>query len=91
MEMYDNSQGATGDTVYNFYLNGNVYKSFAYPKSSENQIYEGQINLNFGDKLKCQMGHAGGRVSIASFYVRFYANSENYFLNMINKSQIKNI
>ena len=91
MEMYDNSLGTVGDTVYNFYINGNVYKSFAYPKSSEKHIYEGQINLNFGDELKCQMENAGGRVSNASFYVRFYANSENYFLNMINKSQIKNI
>ena len=91
MEMFDNSRGTTGDTVYNFYLNGNVYKSFAYPKSSEKHIYEGQINLNFGDELKCQMENAGGRVSNASFYVRFYANSENYFLNMINKSQIKDI
>ena len=91
MEMYDNSVVTTGDTVYKFYLNGNLYKSFAYPKSSEMHIYEGQINLNFGDELKCQMENAGGRVSNASFYVRFYANSENYFLNMINKSQIKNI
>ena len=91
MEMYDNSAVGTGDTVYKFYLNGNVYKSFAYPKNSERHIFEGEINLNFGDELKCQMENAGGRVSKASFYVRFYANSENYFLNMINKSQIKNI
>ena len=91
MEMYDNSSGTTEDTVYNFYLNGNIYKSFAYPKSNEKHIYEGQINLNFGDELKCQMENAGGRFSNASFFVRFYANSENYFLNMINKSRIKNI
>ena len=91
MEMYDDSAVGTGDTVYNFYLNGNIYKSFAYPKSSERHIFEGKIDLNFGDELKCQMENAGGRVSKASFYVRFYANSENYFLNMINKSQIKDI
>ena len=91
MEMYDDSAVGTGNTVYNFYLNGNVFKSFAYPKSSEKHIFEGEINLNFGDELKCQMENAGGRVSKASFYVRFYANSENYFLNMINKSQIKDI
>lgn len=91
MEMRDNSAVGTGDTVYNFYLNGNVYKRFAYPKSSEKHIFEGEINLNFGDELKCQMENAGGRVSAASFYVRFYANSKNYFLNIINKSQIKNI
>lgn len=91
MVMYDNSAVGTGDTVYNFYLNGNLYKSFAYPKSNERHIFEGEINLNFGDELKCQMENAGGRVSKASFYVRFYANSENYFLNMINKSQIKDI
>lgn len=91
MEMYDNSAASTGDTVYNFYVNGNVYKSFTYPKSDEKHIYEGQIDLNFGDELKCQMENEGGRVSRVSFYVRFYANSENYFLNMINKSQIKDI
>ena len=91
MEMYDNSVLGTGDTVYNFYLNGNVYKSFAYPKSSERHIFEGEINLNFGDELKCKMENEGGRVSNATFKVHFYANSENYFLNMINKSQIKNI
>lgn len=91
MEMYDNSAVGTGDTVYNFYLNGNVYKRFAFPKSSQEHIFEGEITLNFGDELKCQMENAGGRVSNASFYVRFYANSKNYFLNMINKSQIKNI
>ena len=91
MEMYDNSAVGTGNTVYNFYLNGNVYKSFAYPKSNERHIFEGEINLNFGDELKCQMENAGLRGSGASFYVRFYANSENYFLNMINKSQIKDI
>ena len=91
MEMYDNSVVGTGNTVYKFYLNGNVFKSFAYPKSSEEHIFEGEINLNFGDELKCQMENAGGRVSNASFYVRFYANSENYFLNIINKSQIKDI
>lgn len=91
MEMYDNSAVGTGDTVYKFYLNGNVYKRFAYPKSSETHIFEGEINLNFGDELKCQMENAGLRGSGAIFRVRFYANSENYFLNMINKSQIKNI
>ena len=91
MEMFDNSSVTTGDTVYNFYLNGSVYKSFSFPKSSEKHIFEGEINLNFGDELKCQMENAGGRFSNASFYVRFYANSENYFLNMINKSQIKDI
>ena len=91
MEMYDNSALGTGNTVYNFYLNGNVYKRFEYPKSSQEHIFEGEITLNFGDELKCQMENAGGRVSNASFYVRFYANSKNYFLNMINKSQIKNI
>ena len=91
MEMNDNSAVGTGDTIYKFYLNGNIYKSFAYPKSSEYHIFEGEINLNFGDELKCEMENAGGRVSAASFYVRFYANSKNYFLNMINKSQIKNI
>lgn len=91
MEMYDKSSVTAGDTVYNFYINGNVYKSFAYPKSNELHIFEGEITLNFGDELKCQMENAGGRVSNASFYVRFYASSENYFLNMINKSQIKNI
>lgn len=91
MEMNDNSVVGTGDTIYKFYLNGNIYKSFAYPKSSEYHIFEGEINLNFGDELKCEMENAGGRVSAASFYVRFYANSKNYFLNMINKSQIKNI
>lgn len=91
MVMHDNSAAGTGDTIYKFYLNGNIYKSFAYPKSSEFHIFEGEINLNFGDELKCEMENAGGRVSFASFYVRFYANSKNYFLNMINKSQIKNI
>ena len=91
MEMRDRSEMGNGDTVYNFYLNGNVYKSFAYPKSSEYHIFEGEITLNFGDELKCQMENAGGRVSNARFYVRFYANSKNYFLNMIHKSQIKNI
>lgn len=91
MEMYDNSALGTGNTVYNFYLNGNVYKRFEYPKSSQEHIFEGEITLNFGDELKCQMENAGGRVSNANFYVRFYANSKNYFLNMINKSQIKNI
>lgn len=91
MEMFDNSVGGIGDTVYNFYLNGTVYKSFAFPKRSGTHIYEGEINLNFGDELKCQMENEGGRVSSAGFYVRFYANSENYFLNIINKSQIKNI
>ena len=91
MEMYDNTGVGTGNTVYNFYLNGNVFKSFAYPKSSEKHIFEGEINLNFGDELKCQMANAGWGGSGAIFYVRFYANSENYFLNMINKSQIKDI
>ena len=91
MEMYDNTGVGTGNTVYNFYLNGNVFKSFAYPKSSEKHIFEGEINLNFGDELKCQMANAGLGGSGAIFYVRFYANSENYFLNMINKSQIKDI
>ena len=91
MEMQDASAAGIGDTVYNFYLNGNIYKSFAYPKSTELHIFEGEINLNFGDELKCIMKDAGGRVSSAFFYIRFYANSENYFLNMINKSQIKEI
>ena len=91
MEMKDDSAGGIGDTVYNFYLNGNIYKSFASPKSTKLHIFEGEINLNFGDELKCIMENAGGRVSSASFYIRFYANSENYFLNMINKSQIKEI
>ena len=91
MEMHDGSSAGIGDTVYNFYLNGNVYQSFAYPKSSEVHIFEGEINVNFGDELKCMMENAGGRVSSAYFYVRFYANSENYFLNMINKSQIKDL
>ena len=91
MEMKDDSAGGIGDTVYNFYLNGNIYKSFAYPKSTKLHIFEGEINLNFGDELKCIMENAGGRVSSAFFYIRFYANSENYFLNMINKSQIKEI
>lgn len=91
MEMQDASAAGIGDTVYNFYLNGNIYKSFAYPKSTELHIFEGEINLNFGDELKCIMKDAGGRVSSAFFYTRFYANSENYFLNMINKSQIKEI
>lgn len=91
MEMRDSSSGATGNTVYNFYLNGNIYKSFAYPKSTELHIFEGEINLNFGDELKCMMKNGGGRVSNASFIVRFYANSGNYFLNLINKSQIKEL
>ena len=91
MEMKDNSAGGIGNTVYNFYLNGNIYKSFASPKSTKLHIFEGEINLNFGDELKCIMENAGGRVSSASFYIRFYANSENYFLNIINKSQIKEI
>lgn len=91
MEMYDHSNTGIGNTVYNFYLNGNIYKSFAYPKSDEWHIFEGEINLNFGDELKCIMENAGGRVSYAFFYTRFYADSENYFLNMINKSQIKEI
>ena len=91
MEMQDGSAAGIGDTVYNFYLNGNIYKSFAYPKSTKLHIFEGEINLNFGDELKCIMKNAGGRVSSAFFYIRFYANSENYFLNMINKSQIKEI
>lgn len=91
MEMKDDSVPHSSNTVYNFYLNGNIYKSFAYPKSSEKHIYEGQITLNFGDELKCQMENAGGNLSVARFNVRFYANSKNYFLNMINKSQIKDI
>lgn len=91
MEMRDSSSVETGNTVYNFYLNGNIYKSFAYPKSTELHIFEGEINLNFGDELKCMMENAGGRVSNASFIVRFYANSGNYFLNLINKSQIKEL
>lgn len=91
MEMFDGSVSGSGDTVYNFYLNGNVYKSFAFPKSGESHIFEEEIDLNFGDELKCKMEGFGGRVSNASFYVRFYANSENYFLNMINKSQIKDL
>lgn len=91
MEMYDFSAGAFEDTVYNFYLNGSVYKSFVYPKADELHIFEGEIDLNFGDELKCQMAQGGGRVSRASFIVTFYANSENYFLNIINKSQIKGI
>ena len=91
MEMKDSSVGNPKDTVYNFYLNSNIYKSFTYSKSSELHIFEGEITLNFGDELKCQMKDAGGRVTDAIFRVRFYANSENYFLNMINKSQIKDI
>ena len=91
MEMCDRSDSGIGDTVYNFYLNGNVYKSFAFPKSDESHIFEEEIDLNFGDELKCKMEGAGGRVSSAYFYVRFYANSENYFLNIINKSQIKDL
>ena len=91
MEMKDNSVGNPKDTVYNFYLNSNIYKSFTYSKSSELHIFEGEITLNFGDELKCLMKDAGGRVTDAIFRVRFYANSENYFLNMINKSQIKDI
>ena len=89
--MRDASTAGLGDTVYNFYLNGNVYQSFAYPKGKELHTFEGEINVNFGDELKCIMKNAGGRVSAAYFYVRFYANSENYFLNMINKSQIKDL
>ena len=91
MEMKDSSVGNPKDTVYNFYLNSNIYKSFTYSKSSELHIFEGEITLNFGDELKCQMKDAGGRVTDAIFRIRFYANSKNYFLNMINKSQIKNI
>ena len=91
MEMKDNSTNEFGNTVYNFYLNGNIYKSFSYPKSTELHIFEGEINLNFGDELKCMMKNGGGRVSNASFIVRFYANSGNYFLNLINKSQIKEL
>lgn len=91
MEMHDSSVGASGDTVYNFYLNGNIYKSFTFPKGPETYEFEEEINLNFGDELKCMMENAGGRVSSAMFYIRFYANSENYFLNMINKSQIKKL
>lgn len=91
MEMQDHSAAGIGNTVYNFYLNGNIYKRFEYPKSIEWHIFEGEINLNFGDELKCIMENAGGRVSSAFFYIRFYANSENYFLNLINKSQIKKI
>ena len=91
MEMKDSSSGVTENTVYNFYLNDNVFKSFSYPKSSEVHIFEGEINVTFGDKLKCMMENAGGRFSNASFFIRFYANSENYFLNMINKSQIKDL
>ena len=89
MEMRDSSDGNPKPTVYNFYLNGNVYKRFAYPKSSQEHIFEGEITLNFGDELKCIMQDAGGVVTDAIFRVRFYANSKNYFLNMINKSQIK--
>lgn len=91
MEMKDNSVPHSSNTVYNFYLNGNIYKSFAYPKSNETHIFEGEITLNFGDELKCMMENAGGNLSDAIFRVRFYANSKNYFLNMINKSQIKDI
>ena len=91
MEMQDNSTSGIGDTVYNFYLNGDVYQSFAYPKGIELHTFEGEINVNFGDELKCMMENAGGRVSSANFCVHFYANSENYFLNIINKSQIKDI
>ena len=91
MEMKDSSMGNSSNTVYNFYLNGNIYKSFTYSKSSELHIFEGEITLNFGDELKCQMENAGGRPADALFRVRFYANSKNYFLNMINKSQIKNL
>ena len=89
--MKDNSVGNPKDTVYNFYLNSNIYKSFTYSKSSELHIFEGEITLNFGDELKCQMKDAGGNLTNAIFRVRFYANSENYFLNIINKSQIKDI
>lgn len=91
MEMKDDSVPHSSNTVYNFYLNGNIYKSFTYSKSNETHIFEGQINLNFGDELKCKMENAGGNLSNAIFRVRFYANSKNYFLNMINKSQIKDI
>ena len=91
MEMKDSSFGNPKATVYKFYLNGNIYKSFTYSKSSELHIFEGEITLNFGDELKCQMENAGGRPADALFRVRFYANSKNYFLNMINKSQIKNL
>lgn len=91
MEMRDSSDGNPKATVYNFYLNGNVYKSFAYSKSPEMHIFEGEITLNFGDELKCKMENAGGVYTDAIFRVRFYANSKNYFLNMINKSQIINI
>lgn len=91
MEMRDHSTAGIGNTVYNFYLNGNIYKRFEYPKSIEWHIFEEEINLNFGDELKCIMENAGGRVSSAFFYIRFYADSENYFLNIINKSQIKEI
>ena len=89
--MKDSSFGNPKATVYKFYLNGNIYKSFTYSKSSELHIFEGEITLNFGDELKCQMENAGGRPADALFRVRFYANSKNYFLNMINKSQIKNL
>ena len=92
MEMHDASAATVySDTVYNFYLNGNIYKSFTFPKGSETYEFEGEIKLNCGDELKCIMENAGGRVSSAWFYIRFYANSENYFLNMINKSQIKKL
>ena len=91
MEMKDSSVGNPKNTVYNFYLNSNIYKSFTYSKSSELHIFEGEITLNFGDELKCQMKDAGGNLTSAIFRVRFYANSENYFLNIINKSQIKDI
>ena len=91
MEMKDSSVGNPKNTVYNFYLNSNIYKSFTYPKSNERHIFEGEITLNFGDELKCQMKDAGGHAADAIFRVRFYANSKNYFLNMINKSQIKDI
>ena len=91
MEMRDQSVGNDGDTVYNFYSNGNIYKSFTFLKGSGLHTFEGEIDINFGDELKCKMENQGGRVSAATFYVRFYANSENYFLNMINKTQIKEL
>jgi hypothetical protein len=91
MEMSDESTGGLPDTHYNFYLNGNFYRSFSFVKGSGLHTFEGEININFGDELKCQMENSGGRVSNARFYVYFYANTGNYFLNMINKTQIKSL
>ncbi|MCQ2052953.1 MAG: hypothetical protein MJZ03_03360 [archaeon] len=91
MEMFDNSTSGYAETVYNFYINGNIEKSISYPKSITKHTYESEVTVNAGDELKCVMTNGGGRVSIADFKITFYANSENYFLNMINKSMIVTI